>query len=84
MVFDPALFTTPVTNAQWKSVQGDPTATLTNSSWTIFYLWGTSTNNTWSTLTDPSYTQTHSVLAYYRISLQNRAIQSGLPPYPCP
>ena len=84
MVFDPALFTTPVTKTQWKGVQGDPTATLTNSSWTIFYLWGTSTNNTWSTLTDPSYTQTNSVLAYYRISLQNRAVQFGPPPYSCP
>jgi Glutaminase len=84
MVIDPALFTTPVTKAQWKAVQGDTNATLTDSSWTTFYLWGTSTNNTWFTLTDPGYTQTNSVLANYRSALQTRAIQYGPPPYACP
>ena len=84
MVIDPALFTTPVTKDQWKGVQGDINATLTDSSWTTFYLWGTSTNNTWFTLTDPGYTQTNSVLANYRAALQVRAIQFGPPPYPCP
>lgn len=84
MVFDPALFSTPVTKAQWKGVQGDVNASLTDSSWTTFYLWGTSTNNTWFTLTDPAYTQTNSVLAFYRTALQNRAIQFGPPPYACP
>ncbi len=39
LVIDPALFTTPVTKAQWKGVQGDTNATLTDSSWTTFYLW---------------------------------------------
>jgi hypothetical protein len=83
-VFDPALFATPVTKSQWKGVQGDVNATLTNSSWTTFYLWGTSTNNTWATLTDPSFTQTNSVLAFYRIALLNRSINNGPPPYSCP
>ena len=84
MVFDPALFATPVTKSQWKAVQGDVNASLTDSSWTTFHLWATSTNNTWFTLTDPGYTQTNSVLAYYRTALQNRSIQDGPPPYACP
>lgn len=84
MVFDPALFTAPVTKSQWKGVQGDANATLTDSPWTTFYLWGTSTNNTWFTLTDPAFTQTNSVLAFYRTMLQGRAVQFGPPPYACP
>lgn len=77
MVIDPSLFTTPVTQATWKSVQGDPGATLTPSAAAIFYLWGNST--------DPTYTQTNQVLATYRLQLQNRAINSGPPPYAnCP
>jgi Glutaminase len=84
MVFDPALFTTPVTHAQWKGVQGDPGATLTESSWTIFYLWGTTTNNTWSTRLDPGFVQTNDVLDYYRTALLLHATQYGPPPYPCP
>jgi Glutaminase len=84
MVIDPALFKTPVTKAQWKGVQGDTNATLTDSSWTTFYLWGTSTNNTWFSLTDATFAQTNSVLAHYRASLQTRAIQYGPPPYACP
>jgi hypothetical protein len=31
LVIDPSLFTTPVTEATWKGVQGDPNATLTNT-----------------------------------------------------
>ena len=84
MVFDPALFTQPVTESEWKGVQGDSNATLTASRWSIFYLWGTSTNDTWSTRTDPGYVQTNSVLAFYRTMLQNRAVQFGPPPYACP
>lgn len=84
MVFDPALFTTPVTKAQWKSVQGDSSATLTSSLWSIFYLWGTGSGTSWFSLTDPSFTQTNSVLAFYRTALQNRANQFGPPPYACP
>jgi Glutaminase len=76
MVIDPSLFTTPVTEAQWKAVQGDPNATLDETSGSIFYFPST---------TDPTYVQTDSVLAYYRLQLQNRVIQSGPPPYAnCP
>ncbi len=77
MVIDPSLFTTPVSKATWKSVQNDPNATLTDSSASIFYLWGS--------VTDPNYVQTNQVLAFYRLRLLNRSIQQGPPPYAhCP
>ena len=77
MVIDPSLFTMPVPEATWKGVQGDPAASLTPSAASIFYLWGS--------VTDPTYTQTNQVLATYRLKLQNRAIQLGAPPYAnCP
>ena len=77
MVIDPSLFTTPVSKATWKGVQGDANATLTDSDASIFYLWNNST--------DPTYVQTNQVLATYRLQLQNRAIQHGPPPYAnCP
>lgn len=76
MVIDPSLFTTPVTAATWKSVQGDPSATLTYTSADQFAHGGG---------TDPTYSQTNSVLAYYRLALQSRANLSGPPPYAhCP
>jgi hypothetical protein len=77
MVIDPSLFTLPVSKATWKGVQGDPNATLTDSDASIFLLWGS--------VTDPTYAQTNLKLAYYRLQLQNRAIQQGPPPYAnCP
>jgi hypothetical protein len=77
LVIDPSLFTTPVSKSMWKSVQGDPNATLTDSDGSIFYLWGN--------VTDPTHVQTNQVLATYRLQLQNRAIQVGPPPYAnCP
>ncbi len=75
MVIDPSLFTSPVTEAGWKGVQGDPNATLKGSAATD-YLWGS---------TDPTYADTNSRLAYYRLQLKNRSIQFGAPPYAnCP
>jgi hypothetical protein len=77
MVIDPSLFTTPVSKATWKGVQGDPNATLTDTDASIYYLWGN--------VTDPTYSQTNYYLAVYRLQLQNRAIQFGSPPYAnCP
>jgi hypothetical protein len=77
MVIDPSLFTTPVTEAQWKGVQGDPSATLKDTDGSIFHWY----NNQ----TDPTYVQTDQVLATYRLSLQNRVNQIGPPPYAnCP
>lgn len=75
MVIDPSLFTTPVSVSQWKSVQGDPAATLTYTD-ASDYLWGQ---------TDPGYIKTNDRLAYYRLKLQERAVNSGPPPYAnCP
>jgi hypothetical protein len=77
MVIDPSLFTTPVTKAQWKSVQGDPNATLTDTDGSIYYMF---TNQT-----DDTYAETNWYLDYYRIELQNRVNQVGPPPYAnCP
>lgn len=76
MVVDPSLFTTPVSKVTWKSVQGDPNATLTDSVASQYWPSGG---------TDPTYSDTNIRLAYYRLQLQNRAIQHGSPPYTyCP
>jgi hypothetical protein len=77
MVIDPALFQNPVSKATWKGVQGDPAATLTDSDASIFYLWGSQT--------DPTYSKTNQVLATYRLQLQLRSLSIGSPPYAyCP
>jgi hypothetical protein len=76
MVIDPSLFTTPVSEATWKSIQGDSNATLTNSDAAQYWPNGG---------TDPTYIDTNIRLAYYRLQLQNRAIMYGPPPYAnCP
>ncbi len=84
MVIDPALFTTPVTKATWKSVQGDANATLTDTAWTIFHNWGSPTPGGRYSKLDPTFSGTNLVLADYRLALQNRANQYGPPPYVCP
>jgi hypothetical protein len=77
MVIDPSLFSTPVSKATWKGVQGEPNATLIDSSASVYYYWDGST--------DPNYTQTNYYLAVYRLELLNRATQYGPPPYAnCP
>lgn len=81
MVIDPSLFTTPVTVATWKSVQGDPGASLTYTPGSTFWLWPYGPY----TQTDPNYVQTAQVLATYRIALQNQVNMDGPPPYAnCP
>jgi glutaminase-like protein len=75
MVIDPSLVTGPVTEAGWKGVQGDPSATLTHTAASDYY-WGS---------TDPGYVQTNADLAFYRLQLQNRSNLQGPPPYAnCP
>lgn len=79
MVIDPALFTTPVSKATWKSVQGDPSATLTDTDASIYMYYSSATG------TDPSYVKTNDRLAYYRLQLLNRSVSQGPPPYAtCP
>ena len=74
-VIDPSLFNEPVPRATWKSVQGDPSATLTPSSADIFYYWGS--------VTDPTYSKTNAVLTTYRNMLKLRSAGSdGPPPVP--
>lgn len=76
LVIDPSLFASPVSEASWKSLQGDPDATLTETDAIQYWPNGG---------TDPAYTDTNIRLAYYRLKLQNRAIQYGPPPYAnCP
>jgi len=74
MVIDPSLFTTPVTKAVWKGVQGDPNATLTPSAWTLY----------WRNFmpADPNFVDTNFRLNYYRQQLKLRSLgPSGPPPY---
>ena len=76
MVIDPSLFTTPVSEAIWKGVQGDPNATLTDTDASQFWHGGG---------TDPTYSNTNYYLAVYRLQLQSRALQVGSPSYAnCP
>ncbi len=76
MVIDPSLFTTPVSKATWKGVQGDPSATLTDTGPEQFWHGGG---------TDPTYASSNAILAQYRLTLQNRSNQVGPPPYAnCP
>jgi hypothetical protein len=78
-VIDPALFTGPVTQATWASVQGDPNPTLIPSPASTF--WRNRNNS--SAITDPTYAQTNQVLTTYRNALRIRATgAAGPPPYP--
>jgi len=70
---DPSLFTGPVSQPTWKSVQGDPGATLTPTAASVYQRPAT---------TDPTYSQTNFYLNYYRLQLQSRSAgPSGPPPY---
>lgn len=74
-VLDPSLFTTPVSKETWKSVQGDPAATLSASSAKLFA-------RTPGEYTDPTHEKTEAVLADYRSALQLRSLGTdGPPPY---
>lgn len=78
MVIDPSLFTTPVTKAQWKGVQGNPNATLTDTDGD--YYWWTS-----NIPDDPGYASTNYYLNVYRTALLNQSVAHGAPPYAhCP
>jgi hypothetical protein len=76
-VIDPSLFSGPVTEAAWKGVQGDPSATLTPTAASVYMR---------PSQTDPTYVQTNSDLGFYRLQLKNRSLlPAGPPPYAnCP
>jgi hypothetical protein len=78
-VIDPSLFPGPVTQAAWAGVQGDPNPTLIASPASTFWR----NQNPASTITDPAYTQTNTVLTTYRNALKVRSTgAAGPPPYP--
>ena len=77
MVIDPSLFTEPVRPEHWKSVQGDPNASLVATDAEVFHR----TSGGSITYDDASYTETNSVLAYYRNKLKVRSATDGPPPY---
>jgi hypothetical protein len=78
MVVDPSLFDMPVTPAVWKSVQGDPAATLDHTDASPYF-------HVWGDVFDPGYVMTNQDLATYRTFLLARATNSGPPPYAhCP
>jgi len=76
-VIDPSLFNGPVTEAAWKGVQGDPSATLTPTAAAVYMR---------PSQTDPTYSQTNFYLNIYRLQLKNRSLSpAGPPPYAnCP
>ncbi len=76
-VVDPSLFNEPVPQATWKSVQGDPAAVLIGSPASVFFR-----NQSGSvSQTDPTYTNTNSVLTTYRNNLKLRSASNGPAPY---
>ena len=78
MVIDPSLCSTPVSKEDWKSIQKNPNATLTDTDG-MYYHWIISQPD------DPGYTSTNYYLNFYRLQLQNRSLQIGPPPYAnCP
>jgi hypothetical protein len=77
-VIDPSLFTEPVSEATWKSVQGDPFAVLATSPASTYWRDQSGT----STTTDPTYSQTAIDLDTYRLQLRLRSAgNDGPPPY---
>ncbi len=76
-VIDPSLFSTPVPQATWASVQGDSTAVLVPSPGSVFYR----NRNGTVVQTDPTYTNTNAVLTTYRNELKLRSASQGPPPY---
>lgn len=79
-VVDPALFSGPVTQATWVSVQHDPQPMLHDTDTTVFYR-----SSTGQLTYDPTYNQTQQVLARFRRELALRTAQYGPPPYSnCP
>jgi Glutaminase len=75
MVIDPSLFSTPVTDADWKQIQGDPGALAATSDASIYYR-----GPDGRTSTDPDGSRTAQDLAQFRARLKLRAAQPGGPP----
>jgi Glutaminase len=74
-VIDPSLSPAPESKAAWKSRQGDPGATLTDTAWTDYNYVG-DTNVV-------SLAQAYVAMQHYRDELQDRSMDFGPPPYSC-
>jgi hypothetical protein len=74
MVIDPSLCDKPVTFEEWKSLQGDLSATLTSSSWDKYgHSGGTATQ-----------AQANNDMEEYRLKLDELCSDYGTSPYVCP
>jgi len=74
-VIDPSLSSNPISKVDWKGLQGDPSATLTDTPWTN-YNWVGDTR-------DISLAQCHVHMQTYRDRLKDRCLDFGPPPYSC-
>lgn len=74
-VIDPSLSPTPVSIADWISLQRDPAAIPTPTPWTD-YSWIGDTRSV-------SLAQAHQAMQYYRDELRDRCQDIGPPPYSC-
>ncbi len=81
LVIDPALFSAPVTRSTWMGVQGDPNATLKDTSHSIYFDAGMT--GTSSDLLDPNYSECIVDLAIGRSNLLIQTKNNGPPPYAC-
>jgi hypothetical protein len=74
-VIDPSLSSSPISESDWKGLQGDPSAVLTDTSWTD-YNWIGDTQVV-------DLAQCHLRMQDYRDSLKDRCLDIGPPPYSC-
>jgi hypothetical protein len=74
-VIDPSLLPSPESISSWKGRQGDPGATLQETSWTAYNFAGDTTAVTLA--------QAHAAMQYYRDELRDRTLDLGTPPYSC-
>lgn len=74
-VIDPSLSASPESMADWKSRQGDPGASLTETDWSDYNFVGDNSS--------VSLAQAHQSMQYYRNQLQDRCLDLGPPPYSC-
>jgi len=75
-IADPSMFEEPVPLTVWISAQGDPTAMVAITGPEAYYR-----SSSGGISEDPSYQATANILARYRLDLQRRALQLGVPPY---
>jgi hypothetical protein len=75
MVIDPSLCDEPVTEAYWKSLQGDPGAKLTPAAWEGYRFLASGT---------ASQPEADNDMEYFRLALDELCAEYGPSPYKCP